>query len=125
MAPLATKVPDPCSSSYACDFTCQHVDWGYMTASSVGEFGQLATVDNLTLLYDLRADASFFSRRWSVGTNPDFAFCECRPWNVVFRTDVFHKSSRRLNIKLHSQHPSQLVMPVHSNSMKCWSCRKI
>ena len=46
-----------------------------ITTSPDGEsLDSWATSNNLGLLYNLKETASFFSRRWNVGTNPDLAF---------------------------------------------------
>jgi len=64
----------PHPSLYVGDFNCQHVNWGYNTTSPHGEsLDSWATSNNLGLLYNPKKTASFFSRRWNVGTNPDLA----------------------------------------------------
>jgi len=71
-----TTIPTfPHPSLYVGDFNCQRVNWGYNTTSLDGEsLYSWATSNNLGLLYNPKETASFFSRRWNVGTNPDLAF---------------------------------------------------
>jgi len=46
-----------------------------LTTSLDGEsLDSWATSNNLGLLYNPKETASFFYRRWNVGTNPDLAF---------------------------------------------------
>jgi len=68
-----TTIPTfPQPSLYVGDFYCQHVNWGYNTTSLDSEsLDSWATSNNLGLLYKPKETASFFSRRWNVGTNPD------------------------------------------------------
>ena len=73
---IATTIPTfPHPILYAGDFNCQHVNWGYNTTSPDGEsLDSWATSNNRGLLYSPKETASFFSRRWNVGTNPDLTF---------------------------------------------------
>jgi len=74
-----TTIPAfPHPSLYAGGFNWQYVNWGYKTTSPDRESLDFwATSNNLGLLYNPKETASFFSRRWNVGTNPDLA--EFRP----------------------------------------------
>jgi len=71
-----TTIPTfPHPSLYVSDFNSQHVNWGYNTTSpDVESLNSRATFNNLGLLYNPKETASFFSRHWNVGTNPDLAF---------------------------------------------------
>jgi len=75
LATPTTILTFPHPSLYVGDFNCQHVNWGYNTTFPGGEgLDSWATSNNLGLLYNPKETASFFSRRWNVGTNPDLAF---------------------------------------------------
>jgi len=71
-----TTIPTfPHPSLYVGDFNCQHVNWGYNTTCLDCEsLDSWTTSNNLGLLYNPKETASFFSRLWNVGTNPDLAF---------------------------------------------------
>jgi len=47
---------------------------GVTTSPDSESLDSWATSNNLGLLYNLKKTASFFSRRWNVGTNPDLSF---------------------------------------------------
>ena len=70
--------PHPCL--YAGDFNCRHADWGYDDNSPDGEcLAGWASINCLALLYNTKDAASFYSGRWSTGTNPDLAFASVGP----------------------------------------------
>ena len=73
---IPTTIPTfPHPGLYVGDLYCQHVNWGYNRTSPYGEsLDSWATSNNLGLLCNPKKTASFFSRRWNVGTNPDLAF---------------------------------------------------
>jgi len=76
-----------------------------------------------SLLYNPKETASFFSRRWNVGTNPDLAF-------TSFGQDSPLPDRRFLGKFPRSQHrpslitPSRLKVPAHSDPVKRWNFRK-
>jgi len=114
----------PRPSLYVGDFNCQHVNWGYNKTSSDGEsLGSWTTSNNLGLFYNPKETASFFSRRWNAGTNPDLAFAS------------FGQDSRLLDRRVlgnfpWSQHrpslttPPRLKVPAHSDPVKRRNFRK-
>jgi len=62
-------------SLYVGDFNCQHVNRNYNETSSHGEsLDSWAASNNLGMLENPKETASFLSRRWNVGANPDLAF---------------------------------------------------
>jgi len=71
-----TTIPTfPHPSLHVGDFNCQHVNWGCNTTTLDGEsLDSWATSNKIGLLYNPVETASFFSRRWNVGINPDLAF---------------------------------------------------
>ena len=82
------------------------------------------TSNNLGLLYDPMETASFFSRHWNVGTNPDLAFAS-------FGQDSRLPDRRVLGKFPRSQHPPSLAtpprfkVPSHSDPVKRWNFRKV
>ena len=91
----------PYPSLYFGDFNCQHINWGYSKTSPDGESpDSWATANKLGLLYDPNEVASFSSRRWNVGTNPDLAFASvgrtcCREVPAV-TTLAFHHNATEI-----------------------------
>ena len=83
-----------------------------------------ATSNNLGLLYNRKETASFFSRRWNVGNNPDLAFAS-------FRQDSRLKDRRVLGRFPRSQHrpylitPPRFLVPAHSDPVKRWNFHKV
>jgi len=75
------------------------------------------------MLYNPKETASFFSRRWNVGTNPDLAFAS-------LGQDSRLADRRVLGTFPRSQHLPSLIMPprfkvpAHSNPVKRWNFRK-
>jgi len=113
-----TTIPTfPHPSLYVGDFNCQHVNWGYNTTS-------LGNIQNLELLYNLKETASFFSRRWNVGTNPDLAFASLGQDSRLLDRQVLGKFSQ-------SQHRPSLITPArfkvsaYSDPVKRWNFRKV
>jgi len=117
-----TTIPTfPHPSLYVGDFNCQHVNWGYNTTSPDGEsLDSWATSNNLGLLYNPKETASFFSRGWNVGTNPDLAI-------VSLGQDSRLPDRRVLGKFLRSQHRPSLItsprfkVPAHSDPVKRWN----
>jgi len=94
-----------------------------ITTSPDGEsLDSWATSNNLGLLYNLKETASFFSRRWNVGTNPDLAFASLGQDSRLPNRHVLGKFPR-------SQHRPSLIMPprnkvpAHSDPVKRWNFR--
>jgi len=120
-----TTIPTfPHPSLYVGDFNCQHVNWGYNTTSPDGEsLDSWATSNKVGLLYNPKKTASFFSRRWNVGTNPDLAFAS-------FGQDSRLPDRRVLEKFPRSQHrpslitPPRFKVPAHSDTVKRWNLRK-
>jgi len=120
-----TTIPTfPHPSLYVSDFNSQHVNWGYNTTSpDVESLNSRATFNNLGLLYNPKETASFFSRHWNVGTNPDLAFAS-------FGQDSRLPDRRVLGKFPRLQHPLSLItpprfkVPAHSDPVKRWNFRK-
>ena len=120
-----TTIPTfPHHSLYVGDFNCQHVNWGYSTISRDGEsLDSWATCIYLGLLYNPRKTASFLTRCWNVGTNPDLTFAS-------FGQDSRLPDRRVLGKFLRSQHrpslttPPKYKVPAHSDPVKRWNFRK-
>ena len=78
------------------------------------------TFNNLGLLYNPKETASFFSRLWNVGTNPDLAFASFGQDSRLPDRRVLGKFSR-------SQRRPSLITPprfkvsAHSDPVKCWN----
>jgi len=114
-----TTIPTfPHPSLHVGDFNCQHVNWGYNTTSPDSEsLDTWATSNNLGLLYNPKETASFFSRRWNVGINPDLAFAS-------FGQDSRLPDRRVLGKFPRSQHrpslmtPPRFKVPAHSDPVK-------
>jgi len=74
-------------------------------------------------LYDPKETASFSSRRWNVGTNPDVTFASFGQDNRLPDRRVLGKFQR-------SQHrpslitPPRFKVPAHSGPVKRWDFRK-
>ena len=65
---------------YAGDFNSRYVDWGYDDNSPDGEcLAGWASINCLSLLCNAKDAASFYSDRWTTGTNPDLAFASVDP----------------------------------------------
>jgi len=95
----------PHPSLYVGDFNCQHVNWGYNTTSPDGESPDLwATFNNLGMLYNPKESASFFSRRWNIGTNPYLAFASLGQDSQLLDRRVLGKFPR-------TQHRPSLITP--------------
>jgi len=114
----------PHPSLYVGDFNCQHVNWGYNTTSLDGEsLDSWATANNLGLLYNPKETASFFSRHWNVGTNPDLAFASVGQDSQLPDRRVLRKFPQL-------QHRPSLITPprfkvaAHSDPVKRWNFRK-
>ena len=114
----------PHPSRYVGDFNYQHVNWGYNKTSPDGEsLDFCATSKNLGLLYNSKETASFFTRRWNVGTNPYLAFAS-------FSQDSRLPDRRVLGKFPRSQHWPSLItqprfkVPAHSDPVKRWNFRK-
>ena len=95
-----------------------------VTTSADGEsLDTWATSNNLGLLYDSKQTASFFSRHWNVGTNPDLAF-------AIFGQDSRLPDRRVLGKFPRSQQrpslitPPRFKVPAHSDPVKRWNFRK-
>ena len=95
-----------------------------VTTSPDGEsLDSWATSNNLGLLYNPKETASFFSRRWNVGTNPYLAFAS-------FGQDSRLPDRRVLGKFPRSQHrpslitPPKFKVPAHSDPVKRWNSRK-
>jgi len=120
-----TTIPTfPHPSLYAGDFNCQHVNWGYNTTSPDGEsLDSWETSNNLGLLYNPKETASFFSRRWNIGTSQDLAFASLGQDSRVPGRRVLGKFPQ-------SQHRTSLItksrckVPAHSDLVKRWNFRK-
>jgi len=116
----------PHSSLYVGDFNYQHVNWGYNTTSPDREsLDSWATSNNLGLLYNPKQTASFFSRRWNVGNNPDLAFAS-------FGLDSRQLDRRVLGKFPRTQYrrslitPPRFKVPAQSDPMKRWTfCKAI
>jgi len=58
------------------DFNCHHELWGYQSSNPNGEnLANRTSNYNLQVVYDPKQPATFESRRWHTGTNPDVTFC--------------------------------------------------
>ena len=95
-----------------------------VTTSPDGEsLDSWATSNNLGLLYNPKETASFFSRHWNVGTNPDLAFASFGQDSQLLDRRVLRKFPR-------SQHQPSLIapprfkVPAHSDPAKRWNFRK-
>ena len=74
---------------YAGDFNCRHADWGYDDNSLDSEcLAGWESINCLTLLYNAKDAASFYSGRWNTGANPDLAFA-----SVVSKQFFCHRVS--------------------------------
>jgi len=120
-----TAIPTfPHPSLYVGDFNCQHVNWGYNTTFPDGESLDIwPTSNNIGMLYKPKETASFFSRRWNVGTNPDLALeslgLESRlPDSGVLGT--FLLSQHRPSLIT----PPRFKVPANSDPVKRWNFRK-
>ena len=74
-------------------------------------------------MYNPKETASFFSRRWNVGTNPDLAFASFGQDSRLPDRRVlgkFPRSQHRLSLIT----PPRLKVPAHSDPVKCWNFRK-
>ena len=120
-----TTIPTfPHPSLYIVNFNCQHVNWGYNTTFLDSEnLDSWATSNNLGLLYNPKETASFFSRCWNIGTNPDLAF-------TSLGQDSRLPDRRVLGKFPWTQHrpflitPPRFKVPAHSNPVKRWNFRK-
>ena len=96
--------PQPCLNG--CDFNCCHANWGYDDNSLDGEcLAGWASMNNLTLLYNAKDAASFYSGCWNTGTNPDLAFASIGPNSCLPDRNVLEKFPR-------SQHQPLLITPL-------------
>jgi len=80
-------------------------------------------INNLGLLYNPKETASFFSRRWNVGTNPDLAFASFGQESRLPDRRVLGKfpwPQHRPYLKT----PPRFKVPAHSNPVKRWNFRK-
>ena len=91
---------------------------GYNTTSPDGEsLDSWATSDNFGLLYNPKETASFFSRRWNVGTNPGLDFAS-------FGQDSRLPDRRVLGKFPRSQYrpslitPPRFKVPAHNDPVK-------
>ena len=109
---------------YAGDFNCQHTDWGYSSISPDGEsLVDWATQGNLSLLHNPKDAPSFFSGRWSTGTNPDLAFASIgiNNWHLDRQTlDKFPRSQHRPSLIK----GSRTIVPIPTEPFKRWNFRK-
>ena len=98
----------PHLSLYIGDFNRQHVNWGYSTTSPNSKsLDSWATSNNLGLLYNPKETASFFSRCWNVGNNPDLAFASFGQDSRLPDRCVLGKLPK-------SQHRPSLITPPRS-----------
>ena len=109
---------------YVGDFNCLHADWGYNDNSPDGEcLAGWASVNCLSLLYNAKDAASFYSGRWNTGTNPDLAFASVGPNSPLPDRRVLEKFPS-------SQHrpslitPPRFAMAMPSTPVKRWNFRK-
>ena len=114
--------PHPCL--YVGDFNCRHADWGYDDNSPDGEcLAGWASINCLTLLYNAKDAASFYSGRWNTGTNSDLAFASVGPNSRLPDRRVLEKFPR-------SQHrpslitPPRFAMAVPGMPVKRWNFQK-
>ena len=114
--------PLPCL--YTSNFNCYHADWGYDDNSPNDEcLAGWASINCLSLLYNAKDAASFYSGHWNTGTNPDLAFASVDPNSRLPDRRVLEKFPR-------SQHRSLLItlprfaMAVPSMPVKHWNFRK-
>ena len=106
---------------YAGDFNCGHADWVYDDNSPDAEcLAGWASINCLSLLYNAKDAASFYSGRWNTGTNPDLAFASVGPNSGLPGRRVLDKFPR-------SQHrpslitPPRFAMAVPSMPVKRWN----
>jgi len=119
-----TTIPTfPHPSLYVGDFNCQNVNWGYNTATPDDESLDFwATSNNFGLLYNPKETASFFSRLWNVGTNPDLAFASFGQDSRLPDRCVlgkFPRSQYRPSLIT----PPRFKVPAHSDPVKRWNFR--
>ena len=118
-----TDVPTPQSVRWrlqlpACELELQHNIPGRW------EPGLLGNIQQPWTLYNPKETASFFSRRWNVGTNPDLAFASFGQESRLPDRHVLGKFPR-------SQHRPSLItpprskVPAHSDPVKRWNFRKV
>ena len=94
-----------------------------MTSSAPSKVRNCAVPPDLGLLQNPKETASFFSRRWNVGTNPDLAFANFGQDSRLPDRSVLGKFPRW-------QHrpslitPPRLKVPAHSDSVKRSNFRK-
>jgi len=118
-----TTVPTfPHPSLYVGDFNCQHVNWGYNTASpDGGSLDSWTTSNILELLYKPKETASSFSCRWNVSTNPDMASLG-QDSRLLDRRVLgkFPRSQHRPSLIT----PPRFKVPAHSDPVNRWNFRK-
>ena len=114
--------PQPCL--YTGDFNCHHADWGYDDNSPYGKcLADWPSISCLTLLYNAKDTASFYSGHWNTSTNLHLAFASVGPNSHLLDRRVLEKLPR-------SQHQSSLITPpkftmaVPSMPVKRWNFRK-
>ena len=98
--------------------------WAKDDNSLYGEcLSDWASINCLTLLYNAKDAASFYSVRWNTGTNPNLAFASVGPNSRLPDRRVLDKFPR-------SQHrpslitPQRFAMAVPSMPVKRWNFRK-
>uniref|UniRef100_W5N970 Endonuclease/exonuclease/phosphatase domain-containing protein n=1 Tax=Lepisosteus oculatus TaxID=7918 RepID=W5N970_LEPOC len=111
--------------SYAGDFNCQYIKWGYQKSTTEGQaLADWASNQGLILLSDKKQANTFFSARWQSGTNLDLVFFSPTnnhmpsPQHSVLSR--FPNSQHRPVVTLHSA----LVTPTSSRSSTRWNFRK-
>ena len=111
----------PHSVLYSGDLNCPHVNWGYSSNSADGEcLVAWASLNGLVPLHDRKDVATFHSRRWNTGTNPDLAFVSVGPDSLFPDRRILEKFPR-------SQHrfslivPPRLTLSVPSMPVKRWN----
>ena len=80
---------------YVGDYNYHHADWGYNNNSPDGEcLAGWVSINCLSLLYNAKNAASYYSGRWNTGTNPDLAFASVRPNSRLSDRCVLEKFPR-------------------------------
>ena len=93
------------SCFYAGNFNCQHTNWSYTNTIKDGScLATWAAGGNLSLLYDPKGPASFFSGRWRSETNSDVAFANSSDGKQLSCRRVVEKFPR-------SQHRPSHITP--------------
>ena len=106
--PNCPVFPHPCL--YASDFNCCHVVCGYDDNSADSEcLAGWASINSLTLLYNAKDAARFYSGCWNTGTNPNLALVQVL--TVSYKTDAF--------LKIFPGHNSDLCLLHHQG----WVCQ--